>query len=455
MSDDLQINELINVRQQLAGLLSSTHSGKRDLYKIFGYKESLKPLDYRNKYDRGDIAARIVTAYPDAVWSKPPIIIEDEETQDRTEFETQFDELAKKINLWHYIHRADILAQLGRYSILFLGIADNQTDLKQPAGNGEIAYLMSYGEDCAEIVEYERDVTSPRFNKPTIYRLTLHSSDSQGSQTLEVHHSRVVHIAERTLDNDTFGKSILERIFNRLEDLEKTVGGGAETFWMNSRGGLSVEADKDVEITNPEKVKEDIEKYVHQLTRVIRTKGMSVNPLDFAVHSPKDQVDVILMLISGATGIPKRILSGSEQGSLASTQDEKNWLSRVDERRTNFCENLILAKVFEKFTTLGIIPDKEGFSWEWPELSQLTAQEAAEVAQKRAQAIATYANSPESEYVVPPQQFVEDVMNLEYREGEIEELQEEEDKEIEKQLAQQKAEGIVDPLKPKPQEETE
>ena len=425
---------LHSFRGQLAALLSKTHSGKRDLYEIFGYRSHIKNLDYDLKYKRGDIAARIVTAYPDAVWSKPPKLIENSDAQEETPFEKDFQELATRLKLWHYIRRADILAQKGRYSILFIGINDGQKDLTQPAGKGDILYLMPYGESSCHIQDYEKDVTNERFGKPKLYRIQTTSEDSQGSVALDVHYSRVIHIAERTLESDIFGKPILESIFNRLEDLEKTVGGSAEVLWMNSRGGLSVEADKDVEIRNPGEVKEDIDNFVHQLSRVIRTKGMTVNPVNFAVASPKDHVDVILMLISGTTGIPKRILTGAEQGSLASSQDQNNWNERVDERRMNFCESEILAQLYDKFVELGVIPDGKMLEWQWPSLKQVSPKDAADIAETKSRAIAAYSGSPEADTLIPPQQFVEEILEMEYREDEVEDMMGEEDNDIDESI---------------------
>lgn len=439
MAEESQITDLLKVNNLLLERMkfdsSKTHGGKRDLYEIFGYKKEITPLDFRHQHERGHIASRIVTAYPDAVWSNPPEIVEDKESQDASEFEKQFKDLVKKLNLWHYVHRADILAQLGRFSVLFIGIADGQDDLTQPAGKGAPQYLMPFGETNAEIKTFNRDIKSEEYGKPEIYSLTVDTADGEGgSETIEVHASRCIHLAERLLDNDIYGSSILKPIFNKLEDLEKVSGGSAETFWTNARGGLNVNADKDVEISDKEGLKSQIDDYIHKLTRVIRTQGMDVKTLDQMVHSPEHQVSTLLDLISGTTGIPKRILVGSERGELASTQDEDNWASRVDERRELFCGPCIMSRLVKMFIKIGALKESDEWEVKWPQLITLSDEKKAEIAVKKAQALATYANSVGADQIIPPEQFVVEILDEEYRKFDLLKMQDDEDDDIDAQL---------------------
>lgn len=418
----------------------TTHGGDRDLYEIFGYKRYIKPYEYRFMYERGHVASRIATAYPDAVWSNPPQIIEDEESQDDTEFEKQFKELAKKTKLWHYIHRADTLAQLGRFSVLYFGVADGK-EITEPVGTGKIDYMMPFGETHAEIQTTVTDKKDPRYGMPETYCLTIDSETSDGDlETITVHASRCLHIAERLLDNNIYGTSILKPIFNKLEDLEKVSGGGAEVWWMNSRGGLNINADKDAEIVDPEDVKQQIDEYLHKLTRVIRTRGMDVRTLDQNTSSPRDQVSVLLELISGSSGIPKRILVGSERGELASTQDEDNWASRVDERRTLFCEPCVMTPLIDFFIQIGALKEPKQWAIEWPDLITLSDEKKASIAVNKATALATYSNAIGADMVIPPEQFIEEILCEEYREEDIRKAQEQENKEIDEARRQSEVE---------------
>lgn len=406
-----------------------THLGKRDLYEIFGYPQNVTyELNYI-KYQRGDIAARIVEAYPDACWSSPPILQNDKESSERNSWEQEVDELFDSISLFDNIRQADMLAQIGRYSILFIGYVDGQTDLTQPVTRASsVAYVKAFSEKTAKIKQKVADPTDPRFGLPEIYDIYV-----EDNKTIPVHYTRVIHILERNLDDSIYGCSILERIYNRLEDWEKVIGSSAEIWWLNSRGGFSLEADSDADLGSDdekEELKKQVEAYQHNLTRMIRTKGLSVKPLVQEVDSPKDNVSVIISAISGATGIPQRILVGSERGELASSQDEKNWVKRIEERRIKFCEPVILNKIVDSFIAYGVLSKIDMYEWEWSNLVNIDEKTRSETAKNKASAIATYANSPEADWIVSPRQFVEEVLGLEYKEDELAEIIAKEQKEM-------------------------
>ena len=408
----------------------TTHDGKRDLYEVLGYRKIVSSNDYILKYSRQDIAKRIVDCYPEATWSNPPTVSNDDDTMDQTEFELAFDVVAKNINMFHFLNRFDKLVGLGHYAVLFVGVADN-IDLSQPMGRlrgpDDILYLMPFGECYANIQEYETDIANKRYGMPKTYNLQTggYADNDRGrggafpSRSFVVHHTRVIHAAEGTTDNNIYGMPRLKPIFNRLDDLEKVAGGSSEIYWMNGRGGLSLNAAADAPLLDADAVKEHANDYVHQLGRVLTTKGLDVKPLDFAIKEPDKHVAVLLDLIAGATGIPKRILVGSERGELSSAQDEGNWLGRVGERRRNFCEPMMLRPLIDMFIGVGALPLVEDYEVVWEPLVSASELEKAEVATKMSAAISSYANTIGSELVIPPQQFVEDVLNLEYRPDDI------------------------------------
>ena len=431
-------NHAIN-RLALSQATGKTFSGKRDLYEVFGYELEPQYDNYASKYLRQDISKRIINAMPDSIWTRSPTIEEDGETEDQTEFERSFEEMAKRLKLYHYMNRLDKLAGIGRYSVLLIGLNDG-LQLSQQASSiqslDNVIYLMPFSENNAIIQNYVEDPANPRYGLPEMYKLTTGGyqagkNSTLSSQTHLVHHSRVIHVAEGLIDNDVFGTPKLECVINRLEDLEKVVGGSAEIFWINGRSGLNLNVDKDASVTDSKKLNEHIDNYVHQLTRVLKTQGIDVKTLDLMVHRPDYHVSVILDLISGATGIPKRILVGSERGELASSQDEKNWLSRIEERRENHCEPMMLAPFIDKLVSLTSTNLPNGYNIVWPELAPVTEEERAEIATKKSNAIATYANSLGADLLVTPKQFVEDILGMEFREDDINEMQADEDRQIE------------------------
>lgn len=413
-----------------------TFNGKRDLFEVFGYKLKLTPQDHLARYTRGDIAQRLVSAYPDACWSNPPWPTDDKENQDESPWEIAFRELAKSKKLWKVIKQADILAQLHPYSIILFGLGGD-TDLSVPATAGKkpLLYLRAFGADVAAVNRWVNDPTSSRFGLPETYKLSVISdraTTASAATNIVVHHTRVLHIAERTLEDPVNGLPFLESIWNRLDDLEKISGSSAELWWLNGRGGLGMDVDTDVELDEDTKknLNDQIDNYLHSLSRVFKTQGVNITPLNFQIADPEKHADLQLTLISGATGIPKRILTGSEMGELASSQDANNFNTRIKERRSNFCQPEILEPLMEMLIAFGVLSKPAQWEWVWPELDALSEKDAAVVARDKTTALAAYANSPTADTIITPQQFVEDILGMEYREEDIDRMLDEENAEI-------------------------
>lgn len=406
------LNEVL--RQHFGRLV--THDGERDLYEVFGYPDKVSIKKFRHAYKRGGIAQRIVEAYPKSCWADLPRINNEEDAQERNAWEMSADALLEELDFWKHVKRLDMMTQLGRYALLYIGFSDvtDKQVLNKPVPSGvKPKFLKVLAEDVASVDKLEKDPTKKRFGMPLTYNVNMENETQQS-----VHHTRVIHVAERKLDDDIYGTPVLESIWNYLIDLQKVIGSSAEIFWLNGRGGLSLEADADTEIKDPEKLKNEVDKFQHNLTRVIKTQGVDVKPIVSNVPSPKDNVETLFQAIAATTGIPTRILSGSERGELASSQDEKNWNDRVDERRKDFCESDILNPFVRKMIEVGALED-DGFQWEWSELDNVSAKDQSEIAKNKAAALAGYANSPEADSIVGNRQFVEDVLNLEYREDEL------------------------------------
>lgn len=425
------INNILDFARSNLGM-GFTHNGQRNTWEIFGYPTELTIADFRQKYKRGDIATRIVDAYPNSCWSNIPSIVEDKKEQEITSWEKSVNDLFIELDFWKHIRKLDKLVNLGSYAVLYIGFADGK-DLKEAVLKGsKPIYLKPLAEDVAVIKTYVTDTQDKRFGMPLLYELTL-----RNNQTVQVHYSRVLHVAERTLDDECKGQGILYHIWNKLVDLEKISGGSAEIFWLNARAGLSLEADADSDLgddTDKEKLKAEIDNYQHNLTRVMRTRGITIKPLTQDVKSPKDQFDICLSLIAGSTAIPKRILLGNEAGELASSQDENNWNNQIKDRQTNFCETHILNHFIDYMIELLVIAKVESYVWEWPSLVSLSEKDKAEIGNKKAASLVAYANSPEADMIIPPKQFVEEILEMEYREDEISDLIELENVDIDNSL---------------------
>jgi len=413
----------------------SIFNGNRDLGEVYGYPETPSLDDYIGRFKRGDIAKRVIEAFPEACWGKKPKVTDDNDSQEQSVFEKAFEDLVglKNVQLYRYIQRLDIIAGLGRYGLLFIGVNDNNKPNVPLQGSytpSDIMYICPYSEKNASVIAYNEDPTDPRFGLPDMYQLKQggYGGDTYGqittqlnSTTVDVHHSRIIHTAEGLLENDVMGTPRLEAVYNKLIDLDKIIGGGAETFYLNSRGGLHINQDVNTQLTDPSLLEKRMGEYTDNLTRYLRTKGMDVNVLNFDIADPENYFNSVVSLISAATKIPKRILTGSEQGQLASTQDETNWLARVNERQTGYCESEILNPLIDWFILYGILPEpKDGtYAIEWDDLKTVSDIEKADVAVKKTQALSNYLGAIGADQVMPPEQLFTEVLDLEYREDDL------------------------------------
>lgn len=405
-----EIRNLSNLMQRLslANNLGMQFGGQRDLYEIFGYSKTLKFDDYLGKYTRQDIAARIIDAPALATWSSPPIV-----TSTKPEFDKTWKLLVRKHRIWNIFERVDRLAGLGQYALLVFGLSGSFKTSIDGNGSGaskELLYLQPLAQRGVTIAEFEERTSNARFGLPVKYTIDMDSAKSMGSSSrtstqssaVELHWSRALHVAENPLEDTVFGTPRLARVYNLLDDLLKIAGGTAETYWLSSRQGLQADIDKDLELdpTDAADLSDMLDDFQHQLRRIIRTRGVKVNSLGSEVPDPTGPFGVVVSLISGATGIPKRILLGSEAGQLASEQDRANWAERISERQTSFAEPVILEPFITQMISAGVLPDPGELDFEWPEAFKLSPLERAQTMAQSARAVVNISRQTQMKFPV-------------------------------------------------------
>jgi hypothetical protein len=379
-----------------------TFRGKRDAYEIYGYDRILTVQMYRDRYARGGVAGRIIEALPKAAWRGDMEIIEDEDPSTDTPFEKAWVALDKRLKLHDYLLRTNMMARLGSYAVLLLGApGDVSTELPRASGKNGADKLMfvspyqggggptvgagasrTYGDVDADatIESFDQDPSSPRFALPMYYRLKRMDIQAPELRT-RIHWSRVIHVAEGLLDNDIYGQPALEKPWNLLDDLEKVTGGGAEAFFLRANQGLHLDIDKTMELEEPERkrLKDNAEEYHHHIKRLLVTRGVNVNALGSDVANFASPADAVLIQIAGTTGIPKRILTGSEMGELASSQDRDNWKDQVDGYQKQFVGPYIIRQLIDRLVQYGYLPEPvDGpleYTVRWPHIQNLTEQE--------------------------------------------------------------------------------
>jgi len=260
-----------------------------------------------------------------------------------------------------------------------------EEELPPMRGHEDIAYLSGYAQEDAEIVAYELDSANPRYGQPVTYRLKRVGSQI-ASTPRDVHWTRIVHVAEGLLADDVFGQPRLRRVWNRLDDLEKVVGAGSEAFWQRVQEGVQFDLAKETALEPDEekRIEEELDDFMHGMRRYFRTRGVTVKTFGSDVANFDRQAQSILTLISGGTGIPVRILTGSERGELASTQDRSNWNERIEDRRDRYAGPQVVRPLVDRLVQYGALPTPEQYEIRWPSMDALSETEKAEVAERLA-----------------------------------------------------------------------
>jgi hypothetical protein len=427
------LTSAILTRKKFAESLGYQFNGQRSLYDVLGYKISLVFQDYYAAYDRGDIAQRIVDAPPNATWRRKPIISNGGDPKQFTKFETDWAKLVQLRKVFHYMERADRLAGIGEYGALLIGTDDvrQQDDMQLPMaklrhGINSVLYLAPLSQEFCEVQTADPNPASPRYGLPEFYSVMIAENNSIASEQniarnskIPVHWSRIIHVAENLKENDIYGTPRLRHVMNRLYDLDKIAGGAAEIFWQAAKRIMVLQAkDNFAAVDSDDALTDMMDELIHGLRRVVDVQGYDVKTLESSDVKPDEAFRVTVALISSATGIPQRILLGSEEGKMASEQDEVNWNGKITDRQTNFAEPVILRPFIDRLILAGALsnPGNE-YIVSWPSLFELSDKEKATVGLIRAKAIAAYVgmggvNAAFSEIISPVEEFRREVLGL-------------------------------------------
>ena len=399
-------------RANLAARLGVQFDGDRNIYQALGYKLNLFYPDFLAQYTRQDMAKAIIDRPVKATWQGQLELVESQKAK-KTPFEQAWYDLNKRLSLRSLLSRVDRLTGIGRYGVLVFGTDDvkNNEGWLRPIGNVKnLLYVKPFGEDSAKIDSFDSDPSSPRYGMPLVYSVQVSDVASSSSSTVRIHYSRVIHITDDNLESEIYGTPRLEAVFNRLQDIEKLVGGDAEMFWKGARPGYQgmIDPNFTMDETTKKDLKEQIDEYDHNLRRILVNEGVDLKALDQQIADPSKHLDVQLTCISAVTGIPKRILSGSERGELASTQDAGEWKTYVQSRREDHAEPHIIRPFVERLIELKLLPKPQvDYMVDWLDLFSISEKERVAIGQLRAEAIRAYTTNPSAEALMSPEAFFE------------------------------------------------
>lgn len=414
-----QIMSEILSRGGLARRLGHQYGDKRKVYEALGYPDEnrLTFEYYYDKYDRQEFARAVIDRPCDATWRGGLVIKGVGESVKDSSLNQAWRKLNEKLTLKQRLNKVDKLCDLGRYSLLFLGLDDvkDKKDFQRPvSGKRKLLYVKQIAESEGTVYKWEKNINNPRYGLPVFYQLKSSSVQTTGGGTstivetedIIVHHSRIIHYVSGNLTSEVFGVSKLKPIINRLVDLEKLLGGDAEMFWRGARPGYTATAKPDYELGEEEEADllEELDKYEHDLRRFITVKGVDIEALEQQLSDPIHHIDVQLQAISAETGIPKRILIGSERGELASSQDRDQWKELVLNRRTEYAEPNVLRPFIDRLMMYQILPSPaQGYEIIWDDIFAPSEGDKADIGKKRADALRAYAESPLTIAYFPPE----------------------------------------------------
>lgn len=401
-------------RDKLVNVASVLFGGKRDLYRTFGYRRQLLPIDYRSRFERNAVANRLVKALPTSTWRGGAEIVEDENPEVETAFEAAFADMDERLKIWNTFLRVDILAGISRYAVIMINAPGALETPLENASADEITKLTTIAEEDARIESYDADINSPRYGQPEFYTINRLVTQTQAATAdnfgKKVHWTRIIHVADGLLDDSVFGEPRLRCVWNLLDDLEKVTGGGSEAFYQRADQGRMFSIDPLVKVDDPAKknLKKQVMEYENEGKRNLISSGVKVSTLGSDVADFSRQAGAIIDQIATGSGIPQRILTGSERAHQASTQDRSNWDDRVEDRRKDYAIPCIVRVFVDRMISLKALPAPvNGYDVEFPQLRVMDDVQRADIAKSWAGV-----NQAMGETVVSPDDIRTLVLNL-------------------------------------------
>lgn len=455
MSENKLLNDLQmiqNVMTSRASLLRQMTSERRDYNKELDYPDVISSREYNELFERSDIAEKVVTIYPDECWGVEPLVQETDDNE-QTEFEEAWTDLVDSTDILYNLWRADVQSGIGSYGVLLLGVSGSD-DLLSPlpglsgtgrpatSQNRELIYTQAFPEHLVEIDSFEGRKGNPRFMLPNTYNIKLTSEDAKhGSlnlplESIKVHWSRVIHLADNRGASRVYGVPRMRSTFNRLRDLRKILGGSGEMFWKGAFPGYTFEvnpefvaaAGLDSTTAGAEfkhKMREEFWNFSEGLQRYMALLGVSAKSLAPQVASPDKHVRAMLEVVAATIGVPFRIFMGSEQGSLASSQDLRTWNRKLRKRQQRYLTPLVIRPLIDRLIAVGVLPapkekigDKYKYKVMWPDLDIVSEHDKADVADKLTTALQKFVTS-KMEMLIPPKEYFVRFLGLTPTEADI------------------------------------
>lgn len=411
------VNDLASLMNRASRFDPNQPDPRRDLDVECGYPKNPSPKYFIDMFENYGLANRVVSIYPNDCFGVQPEVYETnlpKPTGMEEDWQGYMDD--PYTNPIHFLHQADIESRKGRFGIILQGYDDGK-DLSKPvegvddndlpaprSRDNKLLYMRAFNESNVFIKAVETKKSSRRNGRPTMYDVNFVKdyktnggvTSVSGTENVEVHWTRVIHVAE---GGHVFATETLRDVYKHVLDVAKISGSSGEMFYKGGFSPLSLELDPRVlELKNItfdlDSVHADVQKFLNGLQRVLTLVGFNAKSLAPQVADPSNHLTSQLQLIAIAKGIPLRILMGAESGQLASAQDVKNWNRRLKLRQAGYIQNYMLRPLVNRLINVGAVrapvagPSK--YKVYWPDVNIPDENEQSMIADRLAAALMKY-----------------------------------------------------------------
>lgn len=397
----------------------------------FGYNKTISLGLLHHLYERGGIATRIISAYPDYCWATPPRVTSDETTLDESRVERRLKVLDNRFDVLSQLKLADTYSRVNGWSVIYISIIGD--DPREPLDPNrvytmaEIGAIETLSYKDVSIASYYNDVTDHRYGAPKEYRLRRFSNgSSRQTQTfgsnviyshLTIHESRVIRVYNPNFGDKIHGTPMLTPIVNDLYDKTKISSATAVNIF-SSKAILHVGTKG---FSNLRSLKKSITDSIGDLngsrSRVFTTNNDArATFLNSEVTDPTNILTTIVRWLGASVGIPLKILLAYDDTS--NSTNDVLWGTQVNSVRRDFCNNMIIKPFLRKLNDMGIL-NSVGFNITWKTNDYIDAMSESEIAKNIAVAISTIANSAGANQFVTRRQ-VNKILGIEYLETDLE-----------------------------------
>lgn len=359
-----------------------------NVYSDFGYPAEVTFQNLWNMYRRFGIAANVVNLPVQMTWVTNPTI-----EVSNSSFSSTLEDLADRMDFWQRLQGLDKRQRVGRYAGLFLRLRDGKQPY-EPAQRvlpNALIDIMPIYEGQLKVMETDKDASSTTYGQPTLYQYNATSvggRDENATESINIHPSRLVVVAEGSDDGSIYGIPALEPVYNSLMDLRKIIGAGAEGFYKNAAQNIIFKLMDPSFAHGNEKLLEEFNENYDEFSRNRQRRAMWTPGLDPELlgsnlaANPQGYFDSALNDVAAGSGIPATILIGKQTGRLASEEDGRAFLSKMNSRREEFGTELVRT-VLDRLIVLGILPTAS-YDVVWDDLLAASDDEKLTAADKMA-----------------------------------------------------------------------